>query len=159
MPSTILTHPNDLLRQPALPVDPACFGTDALRGRLAEMKVLMHEDRGVGLAATQLGYSERIIIVDLPKEGPTAFLNPELILTSPEKIEFEEGCLSVPGVFGIVLRHRRVTVRAWTADGIIREINAKDLTAVVFQHEIDHLDGVLFIDKMIRKTHGGSVRV
>ena len=115
---------------------------------------LKAQKNGIGIAAVQVGIKERIILVDLGREGIVAFLNPEIISRSKKMIEFEEGCFSVPDIYGIVNRHRSVTVKAVSLEGKERTLKLKGLYSVVFQHEIDHLDGILFIDKMIRKTNG-----
>ena len=160
MSSTILVHPNPLLRQVATPVPPALFGTPALQSMIARMEqALAEEHNGIGLAATQIGLSHRIILVELPREGVVAFLNPEILQSSKDTILFEEGCLSVPGVFGLVRRKRAVEVRAYTPQGTERIMKWKDLYAVVFQHEIDHLNGILFVDKIEQSTNGSDVRV
>lgn len=113
----------------------------------------------MGLAATQIGATDRIIAVAMPDTGPTVFINPKIVSRSRGMFDFEEGCLSVPGVFGMVERHKKVKVQCYTVDGLRVSLSLKNLYAVVFQHEIDHLDGILFIDKVKRFTHGSNVLV
>ena len=155
----ILKHPNDELREVSRPVAEARFGTDELKMLVEDLKVAMKGDDGIGIAAPQTGVKDRVIIVSMKGTGPTAFVNPVITKRSLRKIEFEEGCLSVPGVFGMVERHKKVTVEALSVDGDKMSLNLADTYAVVFQHEIDHLDGILFIDKVKRFTHGTNVQV
>ena len=119
----------------------------------------MVKSDGAGLAAPQIGIPERIIAVqERGKIG--VYANPEIIKRSPAMQLYEEGCLSVPGKFGIVERHKRITLRALDRHGRRVELELSGFLAVAFQHEIDHLDGVLFIDKVKEYTQGGSgVRV
>lgn len=150
----ILTHPNEQLRRRSTEIDPARFGSTELTQLADHLVRHMETSDGVGIAAPQIGVPERFIVVHLPHTGPTAFCNPRIVRASSALMEFEEGCLSVPGVYGIVMRHKRVTVEAFALNGERVELNLKGLHAVVFQHEIDHLDGVLFIDKVVRLTAG-----
>ena len=125
-----------------------------------DMIATMHEANGIGLAAVQVGVPERVIIVDVPimpddedegTEGPTesefyALINPELVRRSRDKVEGIEGCLSVPGWVGEVERHYAVTVEGLDRSGNEVRVRAEGLLARVFQHEIDHCHGTLFID-------------
>lgn len=114
-----------------------------------DMILTMKGAPGVGLAAPQIGQSLRMIIIErTPK--PLALLNPEIVRHSLRKHILEEGCLSVPGKYGIIKRWREVKVRAQTLDGKSVELAAKGFLAQIFQHEIDHLNGVLYIDKAIK---------
>jgi len=146
---TILTDPNPNLRQVAKPVEPAEILKLGFQKFLDEMLETM-ADKGVGLAGPQVGVSKRVIIVQT-KSGPEAFINPKIFSTSLLRSDGEEGCLSVPGVWGIVKRFKKVKVKALNRKGEKVVIKASGLESVIFQHEIDHLDGVLFIDKG-RKT-------
>ncbi len=112
----------------------------------------MRTENGIGIAAPQVNVHKRIIIVDTGHNKPTAFFNPKIISKSFLKIESEEGCLSVPGVFGMVKRHRAVTLSAFDIKGEESTFRVEGLMSIVFQHEIDHLDGILFIDKVSRYT-------
>ncbi len=159
MKHTVLTHPNPQLRVPAQLVDASRFGSAELKAFAEELADMMVRQDGVGLAATQLGVADRIIVVAMPDTGATVFVNPKIVSRSRWTFDFEEGCLSVPGVYGMVERHKKVKVKAYTVGGLPVTLSVKGLYAVVFQHEIDHLDGILFIDKVKRFTHGSNVRV
>ncbi len=152
--SEILTHPNAELRKMSLEITKDNFGSDELTALESRLLVAMKEDDGIGIAAPQIGIQKRMIVVSMPHTGPTVFLNPKIIWTSDSMIEFEEGCLSVPGVYGMVDRHKKIKIEAVSIDGHPMQLDLKDLHAVVFQHEIDHLDGILFIDKAKRITRG-----
>ena len=112
---------------------------------LRDMEDTMHANNGAGLAAPQVGVSERAIVVDVG-DGPVYLVNPMIVARSGKQLE-TEGCLSTPGVSGYVERADHVVVVGLDAKGKQRRINASDWFAVALQHEIDHLDGVLFIDK------------
>ncbi len=148
----VLENPNSALRKRSIDVEQAEIGSAALSRFLLELKQTMALKNGVGIAAPQVGIHKRIIFVETP-EGPQAFLNPVIVRRSFRKIQSEEGCLSLPGVFGIVRRHLCVTVEALNERGEFLRLRVDHFPAIIFQHEIDHLDGVLFIDKVIRYTH------
>ena len=143
---------NDILRKKARRVR----DFDAkLHTLLDDMLETMHKGAGIGLAAPQVGVSQRVIVIQMPDDedeyGPHAgelfeAVNPSIIRASREMVEDIEGCLSIPGYVGNVNRHQAVTVRAQDRHGKAIRIKARDWLARVFQHEIDHLDGVLFID-------------
>jgi peptide deformylase len=133
-----------ILRQDTKPVAAV---TDDLRRLIDDMFETMHAAKGIGLAAPQVGRTERVAVVDV--EGgtqPIALVNPEVITSSSETEKSEEGCLSIPDVFGDVQRPSSVVVRALDRDGRPIEIEASALLARCLQHEIDHLHGKLFID-------------
>lgn len=111
---------------------------------------------GIGLAAPQIGLSIRLCIINLEHLGiqPFALINPKITKKSWKKIEMEEGCLSIPGIFGVVKRSKKITVKALNLKGEEIKIEADDLLSRVIQHEIDHLDGVLFISKIVKLTKG-----
>ena len=155
----ILKNPNPELRKKSVLVDEARFGSDELKQLGDELIEAMMDDDGIGIAAPQVGIHERIIVVNMKDTGPTVFVNPKVVSRSMSKIAFEEGCLSVPGVYGMVERPKKVKVKAKTIDGLPVTLNLKNLEAVIFQHEIDHLDGILFIDKVYKFTHGHNVQV
>jgi peptide deformylase len=130
------------------------FGSE-LKKLIDDMVETMRVAPGVGLAAPQINIPERIIVVELPadeEEGKPAelyaFVNPEIIKVSHDTEEGQEGCLSIPGYLGEVPRHTMVVVRGQDAFGKPQRIRAYDYLARIFQHEIDHLDGVLFIDRV-----------
>lgn len=143
---TVLHNPNPELRTVASPLTDADIlrtETQALIDRLMDTMV---EENGVGIAAPQVGEHKRIIIVETP-HGVQAFINPEITSRSVRMVTSIEGCLSVPGISGAVKRHSSVKVKAKNRQGEELSIKANGLLAIIFQHEIDHLDGVLFIDR------------
>ena len=133
---------------------------DKLRLFLDDMLETMYADRGVGLAAPQVGVSKRMIVIDASQEedeeghhkkgNPMFLINPEIIYKSEETIFFCEGCLSLPGQSADVERHQKIKVRYQDKSGLEQQIEAEDYLAVVLQHEIDHLDGILYIDHLSR---------
>jgi peptide deformylase len=142
----IRTFGDPVLREPARPVE----SFDPALRRLAEdMIVTMHEAPGVGLAAPQVGRSLRLIVFDVGEEedAARALANPELLNEWGEQLE-EEGCLSLPGLYYPVRRAERVAARGFDLEGHEVTIEAGDLLARVLQHEVDHLNGVLFIDRL-----------
>ncbi len=141
---TILQFPDPRLRTVARPVSAV---DDRVRSLIDDLFETMYAAPGIGLAATQCDVHERVIVVDVSDEGnePLALVNPEILLR--DGIErMDEGCLSVPGVFEEVERADRVKVRALDRAGRTFELEAHGLLAVCIQHEIDHLDGKLFVD-------------
>lgn len=142
IPLTLI--PDPLLRQKAKDV------TDILGGDTQElirkMFITMRVERGVGLAAPQVGINLRLAVINADGQKFT-IINPEIIKTSPERILFPEGCLSIPGQEYSLIRHEKITVRYLDADGKQCKIKLKGFLAVVFQHEIDHLNGTLIVDR------------
>ena len=119
--------------------------TDELRKLIADMFETMYAAEGIGLAAPQVGRPERVAVVDV--EGKKfALINPEILATSGAPEKAEEGCLSIPDIYGDVMRPAEVTIRATDENGDLYEATASELLGRCFQHEIDHLDGKLFID-------------
>ena len=140
----ILEYPDPRLRTKARPV--TVFDA-ALRRRIDDMFATMYAAPGIGLAATQVDWHHRLIVIDLSKDQNQreVFINPEI--TSREgTASSEEGCLSVPGIYDDVVRAERVRVRAQDADGVTIERDLDGMLAVCLQHEMDHLDGKLFVD-------------
>ena len=145
-----------VLRARALDVDRF---DDALRTEITRMGELMHDALGVGLAATQLGVLHRVLVYRANPEDPvTALVNPVLEWSSEETELGEEGCLSLPGVHVEVERAARVRVRAKDDTGEERRVEAEGLEARVIQHEIDHLDGVLILDRISREARKEAMR-
>jgi peptide deformylase len=159
-----------VLREKAAPVPEALFGTEELSLLIADMaEALDKESDGVALAAPQVGVSYRIFIVRRDRvvpiqnegEADTAeraaivdvYINPEIIKTSRRRARTDEGCLSVRGIYGTTLRHERATVRAHREDGSSFTRGGGGLLAQIFQHEIEHLDGTLFIDHAEHLVH------
>jgi peptide deformylase len=140
----ILHYPDPRLRQPARPVETV---DDRIRTLVDDMLETMYAAPGIGLAATQVNVRKRIVVMDVSEEKnrPLAFINPTLLEREGES-EAEEGCLSVPGFYETVRRAGRVRVGALDRDGEPFELDASGLLAVCIQHEIDHLDGKLFVD-------------
>ncbi len=141
LPITVLGSP--ILRQVTTPVTVV---TDELRQLVADMFDTMRAADGVGLAAPQVGRTERLCVVEVG-DVAVAMFNPEIIAREG-KIRWEEGCLSIPEVFGWVERSAYVKVRAMGVDGQMFELEGRELLAVCIQHELDHLDGKLFIDHL-----------
>ncbi len=144
--------PNPVLRQKAKRI--RTFDAN-LRKLAADMFETMHANKGVGLAAPQIGQSIRLLVVEIEenkREGErgvkTALVNPEIVKAGPEMVTDIEACLSIPGWYGDVPRHRSVVVKGQTPEGKEVRIKANDYYARVLQHEIDHLDGVLFTDRI-----------
>ena len=113
---------------------------------IKEMRKTMEDNNGIGLAAIQVGIPQRVIVCEVNNKF-YSFINPVLVKSSPATSIMEEGCLSLPGIFGEVERPEKVTIRAMNLKGKMRKIKAFGLLARVIQHEMDHLDGILFIDK------------
>lgn len=140
----VVTLPDNILRTKALPVRKINSGVLRV---LDNMRDTMYAFDGIGLAAPQIGISKRIIVVDTG-DNLIEMVNPEITYGEGEQTG-SEGCLSVPNVVGLVKRAKKVTVKGLNRKGEEVSIEASDLLARVFQHEIDHLDGVLFIDRAI----------
>jgi len=136
-----------VLRRTAQPVEEV---TDDTRALIADMFDTMYAEDGVGLAAPQVGVGQRVIVVDPREEDvvPFALVNPVILERSAELERAEEGCLSIPGLKEIVERPARVTVQGLDGDGLEFTVTADGLLGRVLQHEIDHLDGVLFLDRV-----------
>lgn len=145
---TILKYPDVRLKQVATEVKEI---TKEIKKLAMDMVETMYQGRGVGLAATQVGVPFRLIIIDVAQlEGepnPIICINPEII-KADGKTKDDEGCLSVPGFTAPVERYQKVTVRFLDIDGNVKEIEAQDFFAKAFQHEIDHLNGILFVDRL-----------
>ena len=147
----IILTPEPVLRQTARPVEAI---TDDILTLLEDMADTMYDAPGIGLAANQVGRLERVIVMDCAREGDAPelwkMINPEIIASSQETAKLEEGCLSIPGHNSEVTRPAEVQVRYLGIDGNIHEMQAEGLLAACVQHEIDHLNGVLFIDHISR---------
>ena len=144
----ILTLGSDVLRKKCATI--AVFD-EKLEDLVVAMIDSMHVGDGIGLAGPQIGVEKRIFVCHVPDDDPRIFINPEIIATSQEIDPYEEGCLSIPGVYSEVMRPRAVTVQAWTLQGRPFKLEAEGLLARVIQHEIDHLKGILFIDHLAEK--------
>lgn len=143
---TILEHPDPRLRLAAVPVD----SFDATLGQLVDdLCETLCASGGIGLAAPQVGVARRVLVMDLSGGAlpPEVYVNPEVLHAAIPAL-VEESCLSVPGVVGNVVRATRITVRARTRTGGVFETGLEDMHAVCLQHELDHLDGRLFVDRL-----------
>lgn len=149
-------HP--LLRQVARPLRPEELGTEAMARLLADMVDTLHDYGGIGLAAPQIGESLRLAIIEIAG-GPTrygeltpmpltVFVNPVIEVLDPATRGYWEGCLSVPGLRGFVERPQHVMIRYSTERGEPRQLELRGFPATVFQHEFDHLDGKLYVDRL-----------
>jgi len=141
----ILEFPDPRLRTRAKPVSQV---TDTTRALIDDMFETMYEAPGIGLAATQVNIHQRVLVIDISEDrnDPQVFINPQVTVLDPDLGEYDEGCLSVPGFYETVNRPRKVEVSALDRNGepFTRELNG--LLAICLQHEIDHLDGKLFVD-------------
>lgn len=165
MPKTlpVLTLPDKRLRVPAKPIDTKTAQRLRDEGFFDALIATMHAENGVGIAATQVGVPHRVIVV-LEGDTPRVYLNPEITSHSVRTAVDTEGCLSVPGIIGLVRRAKSVSVRALDAHGKPVAKKAKDLIARIFQHEVDHLNGILYIDRALKtmevpKNAGSELRV
>ncbi len=146
----VITVPHPTLREKALPV--TTFD-DELKTLVENMFDTMYDEKGIGLAANQVNILQRLFIADCSEahDAPMVFINPEIIAESEETDAAEEGCLSLPTMYGgPVIRPTRVTVKAQNVEGEWFELEAEGLLARCIQHELDHLNGVLFIDYLSR---------
>jgi len=145
----ILVAPDPRLKLKAVP---AAEVTDEIRQLLDDMLETMYAAPGIGLAAPQVGVSKRIIVVDISRDeepkAPLCMVNPELVWLSDEDAAYEEGCLSVPEHYAEVVRPAAIRVAYLDRDGKKQELETDGLLATVIQHEMDHLDGILFIDHL-----------
>ncbi len=142
---TILRYPDSRLHKIAKPVTVL---DDRLKQLVADMAETMYEAPGVGLAATQIDVQEQVIVLDVSetRDQLQVLINPEILWSSEQRSVYDEGCLSVPGIFDGVERPSQVRVRALNVDGIASEFEADGLLAVCVQHEMDHLRGKVFVE-------------
>lgn len=158
-PLSLVTVPTPSLRIPSVAMKPQHIGTPECQAFLDALVETMRMEKGVGIAAPQVGRNERIFIVD-STNGAQAYINPTVEIIGELTEESEEGCLSVPGIYGIVKRAKKIRVTAFDRHARRISHTTKGFPAIIFQHEMDHLNGVLFIDKVERYTQGGkTVRV
>ncbi len=147
----ILTVPDPVLKQVSTPVGAV---DDDIRALMDDMLETMYAAPGIGLAAVQVGVPKRVIVMDLAREGeepqPRYFVNPEIVTANRDLLPYEEGCLSVPDIYDEVERPSQVRIRYMNYDGEQVEEDCEGLYAVCIQHEMDHLNGVLFIDHLSR---------
>jgi len=155
----ILEFPDARLRTVAAAVDPVRVSDAAFQQRLDDMFETMYAAPGIGLAASQVDVHQRFMVLDVSENNdtPQVFINPEIVQRAGEQV-YQEGCLSVPGIFADVTRANEITVKAIGRDGQAFELQADGVLAVCIQHEMDHLAGKLFVDylsplkrEMVRK--------
>jgi peptide deformylase len=143
----IITYLNELLRQKSAPVTQVEIKSGEIEKLIAEMRKTLKQAEGIGLAAVQIGVPKQVILVEV--EGTAhAFLNAKIMRKSWKKISIEEGCLSVPGKNGYVKRSANLKLTALDENGEEIKLETQGLTSIIFQHEIDHTNGILFIDKL-----------
>ena len=151
----ILTEPNEILRKKSLLVDQVDGDIQKL---MDDMLETMYLAPGIGLAAIQVGVPKRVIVLDIARKdepkNPMYFINPEIITKSKDSLAYEEGCLSVPGQFAEITRSSNCYIKYLDYYGQPQEFKAEGLLATCIQHEIDHLEGILFIDYLskLKKT-------
>ncbi len=147
----LIILPDPVLRQVSSPIEQV---DDTVRRLSTDMLETMYDAPGIGLAAIQVGIPKRLLVIDLSKEDeekkPQVFINPEILQSSDNRSIYEEGCLSIPDYYAEVERPAQVTVKFVGLDGKEQIIDAEGLLATCLQHEIDHLNGVLFIDHISR---------
>ncbi|PYE46787.1 peptide deformylase [Rhizobium sp. PP-F2F-G20b] len=155
----LIILPDPLLRQISTPVERV---DDNVRRVADDMLETMYDAPGIGLAAIQIGLPRRLLVIDLAKEGddaaPQVFINPEILTSTDERSVYEEGCLSIPDYYAEVERPAGITLRYLDREGRQQEIAADGLLATCLQHEIDHLNGVLFIDHISKLKREMVVR-
>lgn len=149
----LLHYPDERLRTVARPVQQV---DDRVRAFVRDMADTMYAAPGIGLAATQVNIHERVILVDISENQSDlkVLINPEIVASGSERKVFQEGCLSVPGIFDDIERPDRIVVRALNEHGQQLEFEADGLLSVCIQHEIDHLDGKVFVDYLSRLKQG-----
>lgn len=141
---SLVTVPTKSLFEPCKEIDPKDI--PALGGLIEQMYKKMNEENGVGLAAPQIGKNIRLAVIEVEGQRYT-IINPRLVKLSEKEVVLEEGCLSVPNIFGLIKRAKRVKVEALNEKGAPVKIKAEGLLAQALQHEIDHLNGMLFVNK------------
>ena len=151
----LIYHPNELLNTRADPVPEINAETRELAEEMIE---IMKNADGIGLAGPQVGVLERLFVVKLPEDEPRVFINPQILETSLETSVYEEGCLSIPGIYADLERSSVIRVQAWNERGRRFNLEADKMLARVILHENDHLNGVLFIDHLPQKKRDRILR-
>jgi peptide deformylase len=147
----IVIYGNELLRRKAGVIQPI---SDEYRTIAADMIAALHASRGIGLAGPQVALMKRIFVVHIEGDAPRVFINPSIIETSQDQVKYEEGCLSFPALYADVVRPSGVRVQAWNEKGRPFNLEAEGLLARVILHEYDHLEGILFIDRIPESKRG-----
>lgn len=152
---TIAKYPDPILRYKAKTVSQF---DDELKKFVEDMSVVMYQDDGIGLAAPQVSVSKRVVVIG-QSDGKSykAYINPEITFSSKDYGNTEEGCLSLPKIFGIVSRPKKIHLKYQDVEGNTHKEKFKGMEAVVLQHEIDHLNGILFIDRTSDITQGQEI--
>ncbi|GBU26973.1 peptide deformylase [Treponema sp. R8-4-B8] len=145
----IITLGDELLRQKTAKIDKIDKEIEDIATQMLE---ILKKDKAIGLAGPQIGFMKRIFVVHVEGDEERVFINPSIIETSHETAKFEEGCLSIPGVYANVIRSESIKIQAWNEKGRPFTLESGGLLARVVQHEYDHLNGVLFIDHIPEKT-------
>ncbi|MBN2534017.1 MAG: peptide deformylase [Spirochaetales bacterium] len=143
--SHIITLGNELLQQKSSIITDF---SKKMEEDISSMFEIMAYSKGIGLASVQIGDLRQLFITSIPKDKPRVFINPEIIETSLDLVDYEEGCLSVPGINADITRPAHVKIQAWDVKGKHFIIQAEGLLARVIQHEFDHINGILFIDRL-----------
>jgi len=141
----VITLGNELLRQKAEKIGKINKEIVDMANRMLE---ILKKEKGVGIAGPQIGFMKRIFVIHIEGDDERIFINPSILETSQETVKFEEGCLSVPGVYVDVVRSESIKIQAWNEKGKPFTLEANGLLARVIQHEYDHLEGVLFLDRV-----------
>ncbi|MFA5359337.1 MAG: peptide deformylase [Patescibacteria group bacterium] len=144
----IITQPNPILRKKSTEIKPEIIKSREFQSLISAMAKTMLKTDGVGLAAPQIGKNIRLVVVN-SKDGVFPLINPKFIKKSWARELGQEGCLSIPGVFGKVKRHKKISLTFYDKNGNKIKMTAEGMMARVIQHEVDHLDGILFIDKAV----------
>jgi peptide deformylase len=147
----IVTYPNKILRTKLTQVSD--FSSPELRSTIKQMTSDMIKYDGIGIAANQIGINAKIVVINT-ESGPKEFINPRLTKKSLIKSKSDEGCLSFPGINGKARRHKTITIEYQTFTGEKKQICASGLYSFVFQHEIDHTNGIIFTDRLYKFTEG-----
>ncbi|HWR10401.1 MAG TPA: peptide deformylase [Rectinemataceae bacterium] len=141
----VVTYGDPILEKPS---DPVTEFDEGLAILCEEMFEAMRRDHGIGLAAAQVGVSKRVFVTNVDEDKKRIFINPEIVMTSPDLVEYEEGCLSFPGLYFVVKRSGALRIQAFNEKGRPFTVEADGLLARVILHEYDHLEGKLFIDRI-----------
>ncbi len=152
----VITIGNDILREKAALIADINGDIEKL---VAEMSETLERKKGFGLAAPQVAVSKRLFIVKVPGDDLRVFINPDIIQTSQELELYEEGCLSIPGIWANVSRPSAVTIQAWDLKGKVFRIDAEGIMARVVQHEFDHLNGILYPDRLNEKQRERVMKI
>ncbi|MCL2265766.1 MAG: peptide deformylase [Treponema sp.] len=144
----VITLGDELLRQKALKIEKI---DDEVKNTARQMLEILKRDKGVGIAGPQIGFMKRIFVVHIEGDEERIFINPSILETSHITSKYEEGCLSVPGIYANVIRSEKIKIQAWNEKGRPYTLETSGLLARVIQHEYDHLEGVLFLDRVPEK--------